>query len=279
MNKNWNDRADKDLFFTILSVKNIGVISGSEWITIGNHMRSLGYGFTNEGCRQHFQGLRRAQNKAEANGVPGDNPRKIDPTLNPITRRPGPGRGRPRKQPAQPAAATGPAGPTGTAPGASSAPPLVPGAPPAVAGAPGVPAGPPMSGMPPVSTAPADPAGPAGPAGVGTSGAPSIPSAPPTQVLPASQAQPRPPPHPPLPAHLVQSSNPGVAPQAQMAGPDDLAVDPSLEEDPEEHAAKRPRLNESQDSSIEDEAVLNALAVHSNPTPGEYTTEYTYGDA
>jgi hypothetical protein len=51
MNKNWNDRADKDLFFTILSVKNIGVISGSEWVTIGNHMRSLGYGFTNEGCR------------------------------------------------------------------------------------------------------------------------------------------------------------------------------------------------------------------------------------
>lgn len=51
MNKNWNDKADKDLFFTILQVKNIGVISGSEWVTIGNQMRSLGYGFTNEGCR------------------------------------------------------------------------------------------------------------------------------------------------------------------------------------------------------------------------------------
>lgn len=50
-NKNWNDRADKDLFFTILSVKNIGIISGAEWTTIGNHMRTLGYGFTNEGCR------------------------------------------------------------------------------------------------------------------------------------------------------------------------------------------------------------------------------------
>lgn len=49
--KNWSDRADRDLFFTILSVKNIGVISGSEWVTIGNHMRVLGYGFTNEGCR------------------------------------------------------------------------------------------------------------------------------------------------------------------------------------------------------------------------------------
>lgn len=50
-NKNWNDRADKDLFFTILSVKQIGVISGGEWSSIGNTMRMLGYGFTNEGCR------------------------------------------------------------------------------------------------------------------------------------------------------------------------------------------------------------------------------------
>ncbi|KAI0904189.1 hypothetical protein F4824DRAFT_459707 [Ustulina deusta] len=99
MNKNWNDRADKDLFFTILSVKNIGVISGAEWTTIGNHMRSLGYGFTNEGCRQHFQGLRRAQNKADSNGSNLDSQRKADPTSNPITRRPGPGRGRPRKAP------------------------------------------------------------------------------------------------------------------------------------------------------------------------------------
>ncbi|KJZ80383.1 hypothetical protein HIM_00233 [Hirsutella minnesotensis 3608] len=101
-NKNWNDRADKDLFFTILSVKNIGVISGTEWTTIGNHMRSLGYGFTNEGCRQHFQGLRRAQNKADANGSgigsTPDSAKRVDPTLNPITRRPGPGRGRPKKQ-------------------------------------------------------------------------------------------------------------------------------------------------------------------------------------
>ncbi|KAI1324136.1 hypothetical protein F5Y16DRAFT_316313 [Xylariaceae sp. FL0255] len=106
MNKNWNDRADKDLFFTILSVKNIGVISGAEWTTIGNHMRSMGYGFTNEGCRQHFQGLRRAQHKAESTGGGVlDDQHKADPTANPITRRPGPGRGRPRKQ------VSGPVGP------------------------------------------------------------------------------------------------------------------------------------------------------------------------
>ncbi|KAG6035414.1 hypothetical protein E4U19_004718 [Claviceps sp. Clav32 group G5] len=96
--KNWNDRADKDLFFTILSFKDVGLISGEEWCRIGNHMRCLGYRFTNEGCRQHFQGLRRAQNKAVAVGtavVP--NPYPADPTLNPITRRPGPGRGRSKK--------------------------------------------------------------------------------------------------------------------------------------------------------------------------------------
>ncbi|KAL6871146.1 hypothetical protein J3F83DRAFT_734400 [Trichoderma novae-zelandiae] len=120
MNKNWNDRADKDLFFTILSVKNIGVISGAEWTTIGNHMRGLGYGFTNEGCRQHFQGLRRAQNKAEGDGTHSESARRADPTLNPITRRPGPGRGRPRKSQTQDANQSGTDGADGS-PAASSA--------------------------------------------------------------------------------------------------------------------------------------------------------------
>jgi hypothetical protein len=60
-----------------------------------------------------------------------------------------------------------------------------------------------------------------------------------------------------------------------MTAPEDLAVDPSLDEEPEdEHAAKRQRLDDSQEPSLEDEAVLNALAGHNNPaTPGEYTTE------
>ncbi|EGX93184.1 hypothetical protein CCM_04556 [Cordyceps militaris CM01] len=117
-NKNWNDRADKDLFFTILTVKNIGVISGAEWTMIGNYMRSMGYGFTNEGCRQHFQGLRRATNKIEAAPPPADLAlRKVDPSLNPITRRPGPGRGRPRKSEGD----VGEAGPAST-PGGSATP-------------------------------------------------------------------------------------------------------------------------------------------------------------
>jgi hypothetical protein len=60
-----------------------------------------------------------------------------------------------------------------------------------------------------------------------------------------------------------------------MTAPDGLAVDPSLVNEPtEEPAAKRQRLNDSQDPSLDDEAVLNALASHNNtPTPGEYATE------
>lgn len=59
-----------------------------------------------------------------------------------------------------------------------------------------------------------------------------------------------------------------------MTAPGDLAVDPNLEEEPEAPAAKRPKLNDSQDSTLEDEAVLTALAAHNNETsPGEYTTE------
>jgi hypothetical protein len=43
-----------------------------------------------------------------------------------------------------------------------------------------------------------------------------------------------------------------------------MVVDPSLE-DSDEHPAKRPRLEEAQGPSLEDEAVLNALAAHNNP--------------
>ncbi|CAK7267512.1 hypothetical protein SEPCBS57363_002627 [Sporothrix epigloea] len=59
--KIWNTCAEKDLFLTILSMKDIGVISRAEWVTIGRHMQILGHNFSNEGCRQHFQGLRRSR--------------------------------------------------------------------------------------------------------------------------------------------------------------------------------------------------------------------------
>ncbi|KAH8897865.1 hypothetical protein GQ53DRAFT_742742 [Thozetella sp. PMI_491] len=226
MNKNWNDRADKDLFFTILSVKNIGVISGAEWTTIGNHMRSLGYGFTNEGCRQHFQGLRRAQNKAEITGSPGTggSSPKVDPTQNPITRRPGPGRGRPRKQP------------------------LAPGDP---NGTPGIQTGVSVP-IPGVVPAPI----PGGP----VHAVEQIPQPSPTDI--------------PTDPQLTQVT--GV-----------LAVDPSLEsvdaDDDDEPSAKRQRLTDdvADTSTLTDEAMLSALAAHSQPDTDQhqYNQDFNYGEA
>ncbi|KAG8160255.1 hypothetical protein KVR01_009791 [Diaporthe batatas] len=246
--KNWGDKADKDLFFTILSVKNIGVISGSEWTTIGNHMRSLGYGFTNEGCRQHFQGLRRAQQKAEANGALGDNPRKIDPTLNPITRRPGPGRGRPRKS-------VGAA--TADGQGADSASPS-----------------PSQTQIqhqqqqqqqPPQAQAldleqsmqPQPPMDP----GVGPAPTPMMDAAP-------TQAQaPMPPPQ-----------QPAQPPQPMVLQPEGVVSFEGAGEEPDEHAAKRPKLEENHDPALNDEAILSALAAHTSPGVDHYNPDF-YGEA
>lgn len=82
-------------------------------------------------------------------------------------------------------------------------------------------------------------------------------------------------------AQSIQDAD-GESPQPRMTGDgslsvsghgdtplgDDLgAVDPSLE-DPDEHMAKRPRLHENQDPSLEDVAVMNALSAHNNPGGG-----------
>jgi hypothetical protein len=73
-----------------------------------------------------------------------------------------------------------------------------------------------------------------------------------------------------VPASSPAASKGGVTP---APGNDSLAVDPDLE-DPDEQVAKRPRLAESQDPSLEDEAVMSALAAHNNPAPVDhYTTE------
>ncbi|KAM7183460.1 hypothetical protein V8F33_013570 [Rhypophila sp. PSN 637] len=266
MNKNWNDRADKDLFFTILNVKNIGVISGSEWTTIGNTMRSMGYGFTNEGCRnypggqiesplrpiftnghlfvgqsltvyiaisQHFQGLRRAQAKSETTPnptLPVDGTRKADPTQNPITRRPGPGRGRPKKS-------------------ASSLDGSQPGAEPASAG-------------------------PPGPGNAVAAGVPTIPGASPVEIHPQYSDGAIAPVRPVMPGLQIDQKLsqppptdlvlPPTAEQTPLS--DELAVDPSLE-DSDEQVAKRPRLDDSQSASLDtDEAMLSALAAHNSGT-------------
>lgn len=69
-----------------------------------------------------------------------------------------------------------------------------------------------------------------------------------------------------VPASSPTASKGGVTP---APGNDSLAVDPDLE-DPDEQVAKRPRLAESQDPSLEDEAVMSALAAHNNPAPVDH---------
>ena len=185
----------------------------------------------NIGASQHFQGLRRAQQKAEANGALGDNPRKVDPTLNPITRRPGPGRGRPRKS---------------------------------------------------VGGASADAQGP-------DSASPS-PSEPQIQQQQQPQAQPldleqsmqpQPPmdpsvgpaPTPMMDAAPTQAQAP-VPPQPQpmVLQPEGVSFEGASEE-PDEHAAKRPKLEENHDPALNDEAILSALAAHTSPGVDHYNPE------
>lgn len=50
-----------------------------------------------------------------------------------------------------------------------------------------------------------------------------------------------------------------------------MAVDPSLE-DSDDHRVKRPRLGGTQEPSLEDEVVLNALAAHDNPNAVDHYT-------
>lgn len=146
---------------------------------------------------QHFQGLRRAQNKVDtSNGTSGDgNSKQLDPTLNPITRRPGPGRGRPRKQPPAPVAGDA------TAPGQTPQKPQDP---------------------------------------QQLQQLQSLPPAPPAPMGPGEPL--------PQPVHL------GV--------PDALGLEQG--DELEEQAAKRQRLDDNTDPSLEDDAILNSLTDHQN---------------
>ncbi|KAF5700969.1 hypothetical protein FMUND_14122 [Fusarium mundagurra] len=279
--KNWNDRADKDLFFTILSVKNIGVISGSEWTTIGNHMRSLGYGFTNEGCRQHFQGLRRAQNKAETAGPNGDIVRRNDPTMNPITRRPGPGRGRPRKQPPVPVPGAGEIPtdqpmPVGIAPGPNPVPPYPhphPHPHPQAVQSYGVPPGNHQAG----AHLPAQPA--AQPGNI----SPAIPTqqVPPPSNVPHVQgpitypSPPRAPDTSQAPAHLhplqhAQSGQPGQQPQPEQQPPPAQQLQSEFEPQPDQQDGPEQAPQPSAETQPEQE---NSIEYHSQDVSQEAPRE------
>lgn len=188
---------------------------------------------------QHFQGLRRAQQKAEANGALGDNPRKVDPTLNPITRRPGPGRGRPRKSVG---------GASADAQGSESASPSSPSQSHI------------QQQQPPQAQAldleqsmqPQPPMDPT----VGPAPTPMMDAAP-TQDQ--AQAQVLQPPQPPQPQPMVLQ-------------PEGVSFEGEIEE-PDEHAAKRPKLEENHDPALNDEAILSALAAHTSPGVDHYNPE------
>lgn len=175
---------------------------------------------------QHFQGLRRAQQKAEANGAL-DSPRKLDPTTNPITRRPGPGRGRPKKAAANAAAGASSPGSDGVDPAQAQQQPQA------------------QAQHIPQQTLPPQPEMDTS---VGPAPTPMMESAPP-------QMQPSPPQQP-------------VVMQTEAVS----FVDAS--EEPDEHAAKRAKLEENHDPALNDEAILSALAAHNNPTGVDhYNTE------
>lgn len=191
----------------------------------------------NISASQHFQGLRRAQQKAEANGALGDNPRKIDPTLNPITRRPGPGRGRPRKSVG---------GATADAQGPDSASP--------------------SPSQPQIQQQ-------------------QQPQAQPLDLEQSMQPQPPldpsvgPAPTPMMDAASTQAQASVPPPQQQPPQPEPMVLQPegvSFEgagAEPDEHAAKRPKLEENHDPALNDEAILSALAAHTSPGVDHYNPE------
>lgn len=65
------------------------------------------------------------------------------------------------------------------------------------------------------------------------------------------------------------------APQQQhvVMQPDEVSFD-DADEEPDEHAAKRAKLEENHDPALNDEAILSALAAHNNPgSVVHYNTE------
>jgi hypothetical protein len=83
----------------------------------------------------------------------------------------------------------------------------------------------------------------------------------PTQAqppVPPPQQQQQPPPPPPPEPMVLQTE--GVSFEAAS-------------EEPDEHAAKRPKLEENHDPALNDEAILSALAAHTSPGVDHYNPE------
>lgn len=74
-----------------------------------------------------------------------------------------------------------------------------------------------------------------------------------------AQAPVQPPPQPPQPQPMVLQ-------------PEGVPFEGASEE-PDEHAAKRPKLEENHDPALNDEAILSALAAHTSPGVDHYNPE------
>lgn len=60
--------------------------------------------------------------------------------------------------------------------------------------------------------------------------------------------------------------------QPMVLQPEGVSFEGASEE-PDEHAAKRPKLEENHDPALNDEAILSALAAHTSPGVDHYNPE------
>lgn len=70
----------------------------------------------------------------------------------------------------------------------------------------------------------------------------------------------------------AQVSQPPPPPQPMVLQPEGVSFEGASEE-PDEHAAKRPKLEENHDPALNDEAILSALAAHTSPGVDHYNPE------
>jgi hypothetical protein len=180
--------------------------------------------------------------------------------MNPITRRPGPGRGRPRKHPADGSASTDESGapiPPGSLPPSSS--PM---------GIPGAPSSHVAQGHPmPLHSQPAQKFDHQGHAG-------------PPHILP-HQGGPHPSSGSIAPVGVVSNSAP-PPPESLPLEEEDEDNEEEDDEDDDEHVAKRQRMIESdlQDQSLDDDEAVLALAAHNGSGSADpYQSEFSYGEA
>lgn len=73
-------------------------------------------------------------------------------------------------------------------------------------------------------------------------------------------------------AQVPQQQQPQPPPQTMVLQPEGVSFEGASEE-PDEHAAKRPKLEENHDPALNDEAILSALAAHTSPGVDHYNPE------